>query len=315
MKDEINTIQYSIVIPVYNSEKTLDELVNRILAVMKTITENFEIIFVDDCSSDKSWEKLKDLRYHHKKIKLIHLLRNFGQHNALVSGLNYCSGNYVIMMDDDLQNPPEEIPKLIQKMQDGYWVVYGKYNRKMHGASENFFSKIFHNFIHKILDIPNYIYISNFVICKSDVVKNITRIKSAYPFLTALIMKSAPLNKIANVDVEHDKRNFGNSNYNFSKYALFSFNLLINYSSAPLKIVGILGFIISLISICFGFTILISKFFNPEYGLMGWNSLMFVLAFLGGTILLSLAILGEYLRRILVEVSYGQQYVIGEMEL
>jgi len=315
MKDEMTSIQYSIIIPVYNSEKTLDELANRILAVMKTITENFEIIFVDDCSADKSWEKLKDLRSHNKKIKLIHLLRNFGQHNALVCGLNYCSGDFVVMMDDDLQNPPEEIPKLIQKINEGYWVVYGKYSRKMHDTSENFLSKIFHKFIHSVLEIPDHIYISNFVICKSEVAKNISRIKSAYPFITALIIKSAPMNKITNVEVEHDPRKIGKSNYNFTKYVKISFNLLINYSSAPLKIIGIFGFITSLISIGFGFWIILQRLIDPYYGIMGWNSLMVAICFLGGAILMSMGIIGEYLRRILAETSYGQQYVIGETEL
>ncbi len=219
------------------------------------------------------------------------------------------------MMDDDLQNPPEEIPKLIQKISDGYWVVYGKYYQKMHNTSENFLSKIFHKFIHSVLDIPDHIYISNFVICKREVAKNIIQIKSAYPFITALIVKSAPLNKITNVSVEHDQRKSGKSNYNFTKYAKISFNLLINYSSAPLKIIGIIGLITSLVSITFGFYIIFRKIIEPEYGLMGWNSQMVAISFLGGAMLMSMGIVGEYLRRILAEISHGQQYVISEMEL
>lgn len=315
MKNDTSTIEYSIVIPVYNSENTLDELVIRILNVMSEISEEFEIVLVDDCSTDSSWDKIKDLRSKCKKVKIIHLLRNFGQHNALVCGLNHCYGKYVIMMDDDLQNPPEEIPKLIKKIKDGYWVVYGEYGQKMHDPSENFLSKIFHKFIHDILEIPYQINISNFVICRSEVVKNITKIKSAYPFITALIIRSAPLNKITNVEVVHDKRKMGKSNYNISKYAKISFNLIINYSSAPLKLIGFFGIIVSMISIGFGVSILIRKILEPEYGLMGWTSTMVALTFLGGMILLSIAIIGEYLRRILAEVSYGQQYVIGEMEL
>jgi polyisoprenyl-phosphate glycosyltransferase len=315
MNDKIIPVQYSIVIPVFNSEKTLDELVHRIIAVMQPITENFEVIFIDDCSSDKSWEKLKDIRATHKKIKIIHLLRNFGQHNALVCGLNYCSGEYVILMDDDLQNPPEEIPKLIRKINEGFWVVYGKYTRKMHHPVENFLSEIFQKFTHSVLDIPDHIYISNFVIFRSEVTKNITRIKSAYPFITALILKSAPLNKTTNIEVSHDPRKSGTSNYTFTKYVKISLNLLINYSSAPLKIIGIIGFMTSFISIGFGFLILFRKMVNPEYGLIGWNSLMVAFCFLGGAILMSMGIIGEYLRRILAETSHGQQYVVDEMEL
>jgi polyisoprenyl-phosphate glycosyltransferase len=315
METGMNNVQYSVVIPVYNSEKTLEELTFRLQSTLQGIAENYEIIFVDDCSSDKSWEKLQKIRVHEPNVKIIHLLRNFGQHNALVCGLEYASGDYVIMMDDDLQNPPEEISKLIDKAKEGYWVVYGKFTRKMHGITENFFSKIFHRFMHKILDVPDHISISNFVICKSAVAKNITQIKSAYPFITALIIKSAPVNKIANVDVDHAARKHETSNYTVTKHLRISFNLLINYSSAPLKIIGFFGFIVSLLSIGFGVYIMIRKILEPEYGLMGWNSLMVAITFLGGTILLSLAIVGEYLRRILTEVSHGQQYVIGEMEI
>jgi len=310
-----NNIDYSIVIPVYNSEKTLTELNERIKAVFKDITENYEIMLVDDCSVDSSWEKMKSLREKDKRVKIIHLLRNFGQHNATVCGFNYCNGDYVITMDDDLQNLPEEIPKLIKKINEGYMVVYGEYKVKQHSKFENFLSKTFQILMHKILKIPKSIYISGFAIFRSEVIKNAVTIKSSYPFLPALINKSTPINKIANVEVIHKERKVGKSGYNLFKLFKFSLNLLINFSSLPLLLVGVFGFTISILSIGYGTIIIIRKIIDPNYGVTGWNSLMVAITFLGGAILMAIGIIGEYLRRILAEVSYEKQYVIGEMDL
>ena len=306
---------YSIIIPVYNSESTLNLLCNRIIHVFEGISKNYEIILVDDCSRDDSWNVLKDLHAKNSKIKIIHLQKNFGQHNSVLCGLNHAIGDYIITIDDDLQHPPEEIPKLINKIHDGYSVVYGKYTIKNHSRLENFFSDRFQMFIHYILDIPNTIFISSFAIFTSDVVKNMTSIKSSYVFLPALVRISVPANKIANADVIHQPRKVGTSNYNIRKYLSLSLNLIINYSTLPLLVVGFIGVIVSIFSFCYGIYILSRYLIDPTNGLMGWNSIMVTLTFLGGMILFSIAIIGEYLRRILTEVSYGQQYVIGEMEL
>lgn len=308
-------VEYSIVVPVYNSENTLDELYERIKTVFKNITENYEVILVDDCSADGSWEKMKNLREKDKRVKIIHLLRNFGQHNATVCGFNYCNGDQVITMDDDLQHPPEEIPKLIEKINEGFLVVFGEYKIKKHSKFENFLSKIYQNIMHRILKIPKGTYISSFGIYKSDVIENAIQIKSSYPFLPALISKSTPVNKIANVVVIHKERKVGKSGYNLFKMFKFSLNLLINYSSLPLLLVGIFGFMISVLSIGYGAIIIVRKIIDPGYGVAGWNSLMVAIAFLGGAILMAMGIIGEYLRRILAEISYEKQYVIGEMDL
>lgn len=311
----INKIEYSIAIPVYNGENTLNELFERLNTVFKGINENYEIIFVDDCSSDGSWGEMKKLREKDKRVKIIKLLRNFGQHNATMCGFNFCKGNYVITMDDDLQHPPEEIPKLIGRINEGYTVVFGEYKVKQHGKFENFLSKIFQNLMHKILKIPNNIYISSFTILKSEVIKNIITIKSFYPFLPALISRSTPVKGIANVVVIHEERKVGKSGYNIFKLFTFSLNLVINYSALPLLLVGIVGFAVSILSIGYGAIIIAQKLLDPSYGVTGWNSLMVAITFLGGTILIAIGVMGEYLRRILAEISYEKQYVIGEMDV
>jgi len=312
---EQSTINYSIIIPVYNGEKSLEELINRIENVFKDMSLSFEVILIDDFSGDKSWDLLKQIRSRNSKIKILRLIRNFGQHNALLAGFNICTGKFIITLDDDLQHPPEEIPKLISKINEGYYVVYGRYPPDNTGFIENFLSRIFQKLVHRILNIPENVFLSSFVIYKQEAVKNIISIKSSYPFLPAMAIKSAPFNKISNIDVVHHRRKEGISNYGLMKYLKYSFNLIINYSSWPLILVALLGFIVSIISICLGFWIIIQRLIDPTYGVMGWNSLMVAICFIGGAILMSMGIIGEYLRRILAETSHGQQYVIGEMEL
>jgi hypothetical protein len=147
------------------------------------------------------------------------------------------------------------------------------------------------------------------------VIKNAVTIKSSYPFLPALISRSTPVNKIANVEVTHEERKAGKSGYNLFKMFKLSLNLLINYSSLPLLLVGIFGFLISFLSIGYGAIIIVRKIIDPGYGVTGWNSLMVAVTFLSGATLMAIGIIGEYLRRILAEISYEKQYVIGEMEV
>ena len=310
-----NEVEYSVVIPVYNGGKSLFTLYKRIRKVFMDITQNYEIIFVDDCSSDDTWSKMKKIHEKDRKVKTIHLIRNYGQHNATLCGFNHANGNYVITLDDDLQHPPEEIPKLIKKINEGNMAVFGNYKHKKHSTLENLLSRRFQMLMHKVLKIPTDIYISSFAIYTSEVIKNAIAIKISYPFLPALIFKVTPTHKIANVEVIHHARKEGKSNYNALGHFRISLNLLINFSSLPLFLVGIFGFIVSGLSISFGIWIIIQKFIDPNYGLMGWNSLMVAITFLGGATLMAIGILGEYLRRILREVSYGKQYIIGEKKL
>lgn len=309
-------VEYSVIIPTLNSENTLEELYNRLKSTLNKISKSHEIIFIDDGSTDGNWNKLKNLREKDHKIKIIKLMRNFGQHNAIFCGFKYCEGNYIIIMDDDLQNPPEEIPKLINKIQnENLMVVYGKYPNKCHGLIQNFFSGRFRWLMSKILKIPNGIFISSFVVCRKEVINNALKTKTSYPFLTALIIKNTPINKIANIETLHCPRKSGKSNYNFLKWIRMSKNLVINYSSIPVKFVGLGGFFLSLVSIIYGMNIVVNYIINKNYGLVGWNSMMVFLSFLGGIILLSFAVIVEYLQRILLELSSGNPYMIEEYEI
>ncbi len=307
-------MEYSIVIPVYNSEHTLDELCARIEGAFKGITDRYEIILVDDCSADGSWQKMRSLHEKDGRIRAIHLARNFGQPNATVCGFNFCRGDYVITMDDDLQHPPEEIPKLIDKVKEGYMVVYGKYAVKMHGPVKNLTSRFIQAFMHGILGIPSGIGITSFAIYRAAVAHNAAAVRTAYPFLPALACRSVPANKIANAEVRHSPRKMGRSNYSLVKQIRLALNLLINHSSLPLLFLGAMGSAVSLLSFAYGGLVVVNRLLDPGYGLMGWNSLMFAVCFLGGSILVALGIIGEYLRRILAELSCEKPFIIEEME-
>lgn len=310
----ISNPEYSIVIPVYNGQDSIEELYDRIKKVFKNITPNYEVILVDDNSKDESWKILKKIYQNNKDIKIIHLMKNYGQHSATLCGFRQSKGNYVITLDDDLQNPPEEIPKIIEASRRGYQVVFGRYSTKKMDLITNMLSRVLQLLIQRICGLPKTIVTSSFSVYHRDVVDNITGIKSAFPFLPALIVGSVSPNKIINVDVLHNERKIGRSNYNFLTHFRFSLNLIINYSSLPLVILSIIGFILSSGSFIVGLNIIINRIIDPFYGLTGWNSMMVTICFIGGAILMGMGIIGEYLRRILTEVSYGQQYVIEEME-
>jgi glycosyltransferase involved in cell wall biosynthesis len=310
-----NDPEYSVVIPVYNGQNSIEELCERIRKVFETITSNYEIIFIDDNSKDGSWEVLKKIHRNNENIKIIHLMKNYGQHSATLCGFKQSKGKYVITLDDDLQNPPEEIPKILEASRKGYWVVFGRYPTK----KSDFITKILSNYlqmlIQKICGLPKTITTSSFSVYHREVINNIIEIKSAFPFLPALIASSVSPDKIINIDVLHNERKTGKSNYNFFSHFKFSLNLIINYSSLPLIALSVIGFILSFGSFLVSLSIIINRIIDPSYGLVGWNSMMVAICFIGGAILMGMGIIGEYLRRILTEVSHGQQYVIDEMDL
>jgi glycosyltransferase involved in cell wall biosynthesis len=280
---------------------------------MGNVSSNYEIIFVDDCSTDRSWDVIKSIHNENDNIVAIRLAKNAGQHSATICGFSNSKGYYVITLDDDLQHPPEEILKLINKMKDDYDVVMGKYEEKMHSRLRNIVSGINIKLIGITFNAPSDLSITSFRILRSQLIKNILDINTPYPHIPSLIFKCTPTDKIANVLVHHDKRAVGKSGYNFIKLFIIWSNLLINYSSIPLMIIGVFGFIMSILSLGLGFLILIRRILNPEYGVMGWNSLIISLYLLSGSILMAIAIMGEYVRRIINQISYNRPYLIRDL--
>ncbi len=305
-------MKISIIIPVYNSYKSLPELYERLISTIKEISDSYEIIMVDDGSNDNSYEVMKELRMIDKNVKIIKLIKNYGQHNALICGFQYSSGEYIVTLDDDLQNPPEEIKNLFKNLSEKYDVVIGIPKKKEHNFFRNISSRLMNNLCNSILGYPKKIRQSSFRLFRKKVILNILDIKNNYPYLPAYIARVVSFDKITNVVTNHEKRKYGNSNYSLKSLIGLSFNLLFNYSSLPLKAISLIGVITSFSSMIYGLYLLIKKILIGEYFQQGWLSIIVLTSFLGGVTLLSLGIIGEYLKRVITEVSINKQYIIEE---
>ncbi|MFX1501268.1 MAG: glycosyltransferase family 2 protein [Promethearchaeota archaeon] len=297
----------SVVIPVYNSEQSLEELCERLEKVFEKENMQYEIILVDDCSKDNSWKILKKLKNGNECIKIIRLMKNFGQHNAILCGFNYVNGDYVVTIDDDLQNPPEEIPKLLKKIKNGYDAVIGCQQRKNDKLYKKLGSRAIRYLNRKIFGKPKNLIISSFRIMKKEVTDEIKLLKSPFPYITGMLLSLT--NNIANETVKHDKRKYGTSTYSLSKLIRLSFNLMINYSSWPLKALAVVGFSISIFSFGYAMFVIVEKL-TIGVNVPGWTSVIVLLSFFNGLILIMLALIGEYLGRIIIEVSNAPQFVI-----
>lgn len=304
--------KFSIVIPVYNSENIIAKTVKQTLDEVSKNNLDTEIILVNDGSSDNSWDVIKNLAKEYKNVKAINLLKNYGQHNAVLCGLEIASGDYIITMDDDLQNPPSEIIHLVNKIleDENTDLVFGKFKEKKHPAYRKLGSKIIGYLNEKIFNKPKNITLTNFRIIKKDVIQRVLNHNTAYPYIPGLLLMYAT--KIDNVLVEHHERVEGKSNYTFRKIFSLMSNLLINYSSYPLKVLSIFGFIVSSISFFIGLFFLIAGLIG-NVKVAGWTTLVVLVSFLGGFIIVLLGLIGEYLSRILDQISNQKSYYIKEI--
>ena len=311
-KESTELPEYSIVIPAYNSAKSLKELCHRIDKVFKRMRKSYEVVIVDDSSADNSWYIMKELREKNSNIKIIQLMRNFGQHNALICGFHNVLGRYVITMDDDLQNPPEEIPKLVNEIQKGYDAVIGALEIKQ----DRLFKKAGSFFIRyintRVFSKPKGLKLSSFRIMTRALTNEIKVLKTPYPYVSGMLLSLT--NNIGNVEVKHEMRQYGHSTYSFSKLVKLAFNLIINYTSLPLRLLGAIGMLISIASFSMGLFFIVKKLLNKEID-AGWTSVVVLLSFFNGLLLAILSIMGEYLSRIISEVSNTQQFVIREKHL
>ncbi len=296
----------SIVIPVYNSENTLEELIERIYSTYNGICL-FEIILVNDGSLDNSWQIIKKLKDSYANILGVNFDRNYGQHLANLCGFRRASFDYILTIDDDLQNPPEDSLIMFNKAREGFDLVFGKFHNKNHNLVRIIGSK-FVNFINKRVFLVNRrITISNFRVIHRSVIEKFIHLNHPYPYLPGLILLNS--NNPVNVPVNHYQRKFGKSNYTILKLIKLSFSLLFQHSKIPLRFSSIIGFLVSLST--FGFCILII-FRNILYGtnVPGWTSMILALSFYSGILIMILSIIGEYILNILIKVTPQNSYNI-----
>ena len=305
----------SIVIPVYRSGPMLQELYQRLHAVLSSLTDHWEIILVDDASNDGTFSRMLELRDRDNRVKLVRFARNMGQHHATLCGLQRASGDYVFTMDDDLQNPPEEIPKFITKIDEGYDLVIGRISGgKKHAWWRNIASAAMQALVSKILGKPKDIDLTPLKCMSRRTLKGITAFTRTHVYIPALMLSATPRDRICNIPVAHHPRLVGRSNYTLSKLFKVISYLLINYSRLPLRLVTAWGFFLSIASISYAFYIIIEVLI---YGakISGWPSLAVLVSFLSGNILLCMGILGEYVGRLVDETSSASQFPIFEEHL
>ena len=301
------TMDLSVVIPVHNSEKTLEKLYSRLVDVLEASVRNFEIILVDDGSSDGSWETLVRLRELDERVSIIRLMRNFGQHNAIFCGLHHVKGDLILTMDDDLQNPPEEIPKLLDKIEEGYDAVYGEYNLKQHNLFRNLGSAAIQKVYRFVFRLDGTA--TSFRLISNQVIKAILSYDMNYTFIDGLLAWYTK--NIGHVTVRHDPREESSSGYSFRKLFTLSLNLLTNFSIIPLQIASLTGISFSFLGFVMAMYFFMKKIIIGVE-VTGYTSLIVVVTFFSGIQLLALGLIGEYLGRVHLNINKKPQFMVKE---
>ena len=274
----------------------------------KRIDYQCEFILVNDGSTDGTYEQIQKLAGKYPFVKGINLLRNFGQHNALMAGLHYAEGDYVLGMDDDMQTHPSQIFKLIVKIREGYDVVYGRYVRKKNSATKNLTSKLNEVSSRILLGRPKNIVSSNFWIISRQVAMEVIKYDSFNPYIDGIFYRIT--HNIGNVEVEHHKREVGTSNYTLKKLIRL-WMAYWNYSVIPLRISSMMGAVMAGAGFISALVIIIRKLLDPSM-LICWESTVCIMTIFFGLVLLSLGIIGEYLGKILLTLTHTPQFIVRE---
>ena len=302
--------KYSVVIPCYGTDKSIIELAKRIhLVFTDHIKENYEVIFIDDFSPNiNTWTTLKEAkqRFPHN-TSIIQLTRNFGKAGAVLCGFSKVKGDYVITLDDDLQQSPEDILKLIPYKEKND-VVIGYFKNKNHNFFKKSSSKIKRVFDYYLIGKPKHIHSTPFKLFQRKIVDEMVKIKTPYPFIAALMFYVTK--NIKMIEVSHNKRMDGKSNFSTLKRIKQFSNLLINNSSFLLRFVAFIGLLTAFFSFSYGTLIFTKQLFFNGSKVAGWTSIMVVTLILGGLILLSIGITGEYLIRIIKGVESRPPFII-----
>ena len=299
----------SIVSPVYNAEKILSVLISRIEASVSKITKDFEIILVEDCGPDNSWEVIENIAQDNSKVKGLKLSRNFGQHYAITAGLDLAKGDWVVVMDCDLQDQPEEIEKLYNKALEGYDIVFARrFDRKDH-FFKRFFSKIFYRTLGYLTDSVQDETVANFGIYNRNVINAVLSMRESIRIFPAMVKWVGF--KFAKVNVEHSERFHGVSSYNTRRLIILSIDIILAYSDKPIRLLIKGGGIISIISILIA-VIYFIKWFRGEIIILGYTSLIISIWLLSGLIIFTLGVLGLYIGKTFEGVKKRPIYIIDK---
>lgn len=303
----------SFVIPCYRSAQTLPGVVEELQTAMEAMQDyDYEVILVNDCSPDDTFEVIRRLSGENRRIRGINLARNFGQHSALMAGFRYGEGDIVVCLDDDGQTPAREVGKLLAGIRQGADVVYAKYNQKHHSGFRNWGSRINERMTRVMLGKPKDLYLSSYFAARRFVIEEVKRYENAYPYVIGLVLRTT--GNIVNVEVTHRERAAGESGYTLGKLLALWFNGFTAFSVKPLRIATISGALCAMAGFLYGIYTIVKKIFiNPPGLVTGFSALMSVLVFMGGMLMLMLGLVGEYMGRMYLSMNRSPQYVIREM--
>ena len=304
--NEIINQRLSFVIPCYGSEKTISHVIEELISIIENDTQ-YEIICVNDCSPDGVYEVLVKLAEKNKNLKIVNLAKNFGQHSALMAGLRYTSGDIIVCMDDDGQTDPKYCYELINSLNENTDIVYAKYISKKESPFRLFGSWTAKKMGQWLCSIPKNIELNSYFACKRFVVNEVIRYENAYPYLAGLIFRASK--KVVNVDIPHHEREIGKSGYSLKKLISLWMNGFTAFSVKPLRIATVIGGITAVVGFLYAIYTIINKILHPDLP-MGYSSLMCVLLFIGGMMMLMLGLIGEYVGRIYICLNKAPQYVV-----
>lgn len=302
-------IEISVVSPVYKAELIIDELVDRIAKSVAQITSSFEIILVEDNGQDGSWEKILENCKKYEFVKGIKLSRNFGQHNAITAGLENSKGKWVVVMDCDLQDVPEEIPNLYKKAQEGYYLVHARRKDRQDTLIKKANSKLFYRMFSYLTETKQDAGAANFGIYHRKVIQEVLKMGDSIRVFPILVQWVGF--KRTYLDTKHDPRRIGSSSYTLPKLANLAFNMIISFSDKPLRLCLKFGIMVSILSFALGIGYLV-LYFCDYVKVVGFTSLILLISFNIGITTLFIGIVGTYIGKISVQVKNRQRYIIEE---
>ena len=309
--EENNNKKLSFIIPCYGSEKTVGLVIDEI---NKVVSQNprydYEVVAVNDHSPDNVWQVLKNIAQNNPKVKLINLAKNMNRPGALMAGMSKTTGDYIILMDDDGQCPMESLWKLIEPLENGHDVSIAKYPTYKQSKFKSFGTIVNRKMTEIVMEKPKDLSFTNFSALKRYIVEEITKYKNPYPYLTGLLLRTT--SDIVNVEMEERERITGSTNFTFKKMLNLWINGFTAFSIKPLRISTIVGIITAALGFIYGIYIIIHKLVVHTTVVQGYSSLMAVMLFIGGIIMMMLGMIGEYIGRIYISINNSPQYVIKE---
>jgi glycosyltransferase involved in cell wall biosynthesis len=297
----------SVVVPVYRSEAILPELARRLEPVLTAIAGEFELILVNDCSPDRSWDVISELAGQHHWISPINLMRNYGQHNALLCGIRQARYDVIVTMDDDLQHPPEEIPKLLELLAGELDVVYGTPEQEQHGLGRDFASWVTKLALQNVMGAEIARQVGAFRAFRAQVAKAFAHYEGSFVSIDVLLTWGT--NRFASVPVKHRPRAQGTSGYTFRKLMTHAINMMTGFSTMPLQMASVVGFAFTLFGIGILFFVL-GRYLAYGGSVPGFPFLASIIAIFSGAQLFALGIIGEYLARMHFRSMQKPPYVV-----